>query len=105
MNLMLNVSTQPVKVLQHMYEVSAPGCILGISVWGNKANSTFLVLFEKAREHFGIEEDPRAEPIPSVQQTGGDCKRGRVGDGAVVGPNRSPEGGGVHSGTRKHDRQ
>ena len=63
MNLMLNVSTQPVKVLQHMYEVSAPGCILGISVWGNKANSTFLVLFEKAREHFGIEEDPEPSPF------------------------------------------
>lgn len=47
-------------MLKNLSELAAPGCLLGVTVWGQKSLSNFLTLKDQALEHLG-------RPIPDVR--------------------------------------
>ena len=55
---MLIMSEDPVAILRNLYEVSTEGCILGVTIWGDKEKNNFLRLFDDAVEALGGPPNP-----------------------------------------------
>ena len=47
-------------MLKNLYEVAEPGCLLGVSIWGEKKLSNFLTLKDEALNNLG-------RPLPDVR--------------------------------------
>ena len=59
-NLVLQITENPRNMLQNLYELAEPGCLLGVSVWGEKSQHNFLTLKDEALNHLG-------RPLPEVR--------------------------------------
>jgi hypothetical protein len=44
----LQIAEDPVKMLKNFYDLAQPGCLLGLTVWGDKKSSNFLTLKDEA---------------------------------------------------------
>lgn len=47
-------------MLRNLYELAGPGCLLGVSVWGEKSQHNFLNLKDEALNHLG-------RPLPDAR--------------------------------------
>jgi len=45
-NLVLMITEDPAKMLRNLHGVSEDGCLLGLTVWGNKALSNFIPVLD-----------------------------------------------------------
>lgn len=52
------ITEDPLKMLKNLHELAAPGCLMGVTIWGEKSKSNLLTLSEKATEVLGL------PPIP-----------------------------------------
>lgn len=41
-NCVLMLTENAEKMLKNLYDSAAPGCLMGVSVWGNKDNNNFM---------------------------------------------------------------
>ncbi len=60
-NLVLQIAEDPVKMLKNFYDLAQPGCLLGLTVWGDKKSSNFLTLKDEALTQLG-------RPLPDVRE-------------------------------------
>jgi hypothetical protein len=49
-NLVLMITEDPEKMLNNLFKVSSDDCLLGVTVWGSKAESNMLTLADEARK-------------------------------------------------------
>lgn len=60
-NLVLMITENPQKMLRSLHAMSEEGCLLGLTVWGDKTKSNFMTLPEKYKLEKGI-------PLPNMRE-------------------------------------
>ena len=60
-NLVLMIAENPQKMLRSLHAMSEEGCLLGLTVWGDKAKSNFMTLPESYKLEKGI-------PLPNMRE-------------------------------------
>lgn len=48
------ITEDPLKMLSNLYSMAEEGCLLGVTIWGDKHLSNFLTIPYEAFEHHGI---------------------------------------------------
>ena len=47
-NLVLMLTEDPHKMMRNLHSMAAEGCLLGVTIWGDKSQSNFFPLFREA---------------------------------------------------------
>jgi hypothetical protein len=55
------ITEDPKKMLENLASVASEGCLLGVTVWGDKKLSNFMTLTTQAMKHLGL-------PVPSIRE-------------------------------------
>lgn len=53
-NLVLMLTEDPIKMMNNFGDMAEEGCLLGLTIWGDKEESNFFAIMPKALEEFGI---------------------------------------------------
>jgi hypothetical protein len=59
-NLVLMLTEHPNIMLQNLASIASEGCLLGLTIWGDKKLSNFLTLPFEGMQHLGI-------PAPNIR--------------------------------------
>ena len=54
-NLVLMATEDPLKMLKNFHSMAAEGCLLGVTIWGEKALSNFMTILPEAMKANGAE--------------------------------------------------
>ena len=62
-NLVLMATEDPLKMLRNLHSMAVEGCLMGATVWGNKAESNFMTIKGEAMEACGMEVPKARTPF------------------------------------------
>jgi hypothetical protein len=48
------LTTYPKKMLENLWNSAEEGCLMGLTVWGNKENTNVLSLIEELNKEYGL---------------------------------------------------
>lgn len=55
------ITEDPKKMLENLASVAAEGCLLGVTIWGDRKFSNFMTLTTEALKHLGL-------PVPNIRE-------------------------------------
>lgn len=69
-NLVLMLTENPIKMLRNLGQMAEKGCLLGVTIWGDKSKSNFLTILKEALQASGLPEPSSRSNFHLFQRLG-----------------------------------